>query len=549
MFDKKNEKCLNEDEAVSLSMSAVNTNNVIVDMNDTSQKENEKKKSKLCSGSKSSGTPSSNKNKTKDVNVSPKSREFEKVANKEPENIQLNNLTTNKDGELRNKSASNTSINEMPRKRSCLNYDKEECKQTRKAIKRPFPCLFAWTLLISTTGCYFALCAPDLLIVMDNFYYWIAIMVMQCIIILYAVVNFLIATLRDPGRFPKYIMNDDDPNFADDTKSPLYKAITIKKAQVKIKWCSTCNFYRPPRCSHCSICNACIDQFDHHCPWLNNCVGKRNYRFFFQFLAFLCLHMITLFTCCLIIVLNRPIYSTPVITAICLLTLVGLLLFPIGGLFIFHMILISNGRTTNEHVTGKYRGMNFFSRGLIRNFAYLFCGSLSSQLKKVELKKRKKTKKLVVSTEKIDSDAGDNNTLLKQKSIESLVGKKDHDQGSNGTNRGSISSDSINDVDEDDPRCFNNSLRTETNQDLFDVVIRNNLNRKSLISLTDSISSSILNHSKSNNKYLAQREAAAKPAAESPAITASKLAANAAMISAANPSIKAQYYYTTQLDT
>lgn len=149
--------------------------------------------------------------------------------------------------------------------------------------------------------------------------------------------------------------------------------------------------------------------------------------------------MITLLTCLLIIVLNRPIYSRPVIVSICLLTLIGLLLFPIGGLFIFHMVLISNGRTTNEHVTGKYRGMNFFSRGLIRNFAYLFCGSLSSQLKKVELKKRKKSKKLVVSTEKIDSDAGDNNTLLKQKSVESLVGKKEQNSiGSNGTNRGNM---------------------------------------------------------------------------------------------------------------
>lgn len=177
------------------------------------------------------------------MNVSPKSREFEKVENKDPETIQLNNLTLNKDATKdtepsKSKKSTSVSSNSQEKKRSCFNYDKEECKQTRKAIKRPFPCLFAWTLLISTTGCYFALCAPDLLIVIDNFYYWIALMVIQCILILYAVVNFLIATLRDPGRFPKYIMNDDDPNFSDDTKSPLYKAITIKKAQVKIKWCS-----------------------------------------------------------------------------------------------------------------------------------------------------------------------------------------------------------------------------------------------------------------------------------------------------------------------
>ena len=112
-------------------------------------------------------------------------------------------------------------------------------KINRKTLKRPLPCLFAWTLLIGTTGAYFAMVSPKLLELLEfNYIYWFSVIGSQSIIFLYVLVNFLIATLRDPGRFPKVIISPDDPSFNDDTKSPLYKTVTIKKTQVKIKWCS-----------------------------------------------------------------------------------------------------------------------------------------------------------------------------------------------------------------------------------------------------------------------------------------------------------------------
>jgi hypothetical protein len=59
--------------------------------------------------------------------------------------------------------------------------------------------------------------------------------------------------------------------------------------------CQKCEMYRPPRAHHCRICKRCIRKMDHHCPWINNCVGEDNQKFFIQFLVYvavICLYTV-----------------------------------------------------------------------------------------------------------------------------------------------------------------------------------------------------------------------------------------------------------------
>ncbi|XP_075114881.1 palmitoyltransferase ZDHHC2 isoform X1 [Leptodactylus fuscus] len=53
-----------------------------------------------------------------------------------------------------------------------------------------------------------------------------------------------------------------------------------------IRYCDRCQLVKPDRCHHCSVCDKCILKMDHHCPWVNNCVGFSNYKFFLLFLAY-----------------------------------------------------------------------------------------------------------------------------------------------------------------------------------------------------------------------------------------------------------------------
>ncbi|VDN96714.1 unnamed protein product [Rodentolepis nana] len=64
-----------------------------------------------------------------------------------------------------------------------------------------------------------------------------------------------------------------------------------------IPWtmCTRCQRPRPLRAHHCGVCGVCVLRMDHHCPWLNNCVGLRTHRHFYLFLLHLSLGIVYLY--------------------------------------------------------------------------------------------------------------------------------------------------------------------------------------------------------------------------------------------------------------
>ncbi|TSK98431.1 Palmitoyltransferase ZDHHC23 [Bagarius yarrelli] len=54
----------------------------------------------------------------------------------------------------------------------------------------------------------------------------------------------------------------------------------------KRNWCSFCKLVRPPRAGHCRICCTCVLRLDHHCVWINSCVGQANHCSFLLTLLF-----------------------------------------------------------------------------------------------------------------------------------------------------------------------------------------------------------------------------------------------------------------------
>ncbi|XP_051912773.1 uncharacterized protein LOC127595124 [Hippocampus zosterae] len=123
--------------------------------------------------------------------------------------------------------------------------------------------------------------------------------------------------------------------------------------RVPFKWGQV---FKPERCHHCSTCGRCVLNMDHHCPWINNCIGFHNRK---PFILMLFYGVLTLLLALVGVLINIPAIARRVdeqppglaalmvlLAAGCLLELVVLAM--IGAFFKFHLGLLFGNLTTIE---------------------------------------------------------------------------------------------------------------------------------------------------------------------------------------------------------
>jgi len=117
------------------------------------------------------------------------------------------------------------------------------------------------------------------------------------------------------------------------------------------------------RVKHCQTCGGCIEGFDHHCRYLNVCIGRRTYRAWFAFVCGLYFLMLSCSAGACLALFDIEGYNIGSSQSVAFIILVSLQLLLSAAMSLFltgllgqHFYFISSGMTTLEYVKDQTPG-------------------------------------------------------------------------------------------------------------------------------------------------------------------------------------------------
>lgn len=195
-----------------------------------------------------------------------------------------------------------------------------------------------------------------------------------CFAILFSVTGYfyVLSMVEDPGYVPRLTSRNQQ-------RAAITELLGTWRFDEE-HFCIFCMARKPLRSKHCRRCKRCVSKHDHHCPWIDNCVGTNNFRHFVLYIFSMEIGVILFIRLVIAHLLSIPapendkcnILSSSLCSYVkrdtftVILTLwVGLQLIWVTMLCIVQIIQISRNQTTYENMKGNtFDHVNPASRAL-----------------------------------------------------------------------------------------------------------------------------------------------------------------------------------------